>query len=87
MNRLLTICAVFLLLASARTVSQTFPADDLKNNVLPVACLACLASEDPQFIARERCAMPADRVTGKGQEWPPVKEPKRERGMNDMKDR
>ena len=61
--------------------------DDLKNNVVLAACLAYLASEDPEFISRERRAMPPDRATGKIQEWPPVKEPKREGGMNDVRDR
>jgi hypothetical protein len=61
--------------------------DDLKNNVILVACLAYLASEDPQFISRERRVMPADNVTGRPQEWPPVKEPKREGGMKDLRDR
>jgi hypothetical protein len=59
----------------------------LKNNVILVACLAYLASEDPQFISRERRVMPADNVTGRPQEWPPVKEPKREGGMKDLRDR
>jgi carboxypeptidase Q len=59
--------------------------DDLKNNVVLAACLAYLASEDPEFTPRERRAMPADKVTGKAQEWPPVKDPKREGGMGDMK--
>ena len=61
--------------------------DDLKNNVVLAACLAYLACEDPEFIARERRTMPADKVTGKAQEWPPVKDPKREGGMNDLKER
>ena len=61
--------------------------DDLKNNVVLVACLAYLASEDPEFITRERRAMPADKVTGKPGEWPPVKDAKRAGGMNDVKER
>jgi hypothetical protein len=56
--------------------------DDLKNNVVLAACLAYLASEDPEFITRERRSMPVEKVTGKVQDWPPVREPKREGGLN-----
>ena len=52
--------------------------DDLENNVVLVACLAYLASEDPQFISRERRVMPVDKKTGKLMEWPKVEEPVRE---------
>ena len=51
--------------------------DDLKNNVVLVACLAYLASEDPQFISRERRILPAAKETGKPEEWPAVKVPER----------
>jgi hypothetical protein len=56
--------------------------DDMKNNVVLAACLAYLASEDPEFLTRERRSMPVDKATGKTQEWPPVKEPNREGGRN-----
>jgi carboxypeptidase Q len=52
--------------------------DDLKDNVVLVACLAYLASEDPEFINRERRVMPLDVKTGKVREWPQVQEPMRE---------
>jgi hypothetical protein len=52
--------------------------DDLKNNVALVACLVYLASEDPQFISREKRVMPIDQKTGKPREWPKVEEPTRE---------
>ncbi len=61
--------------------------DELKNNVILAACLAYLASEDPAFVPRLRRVMPADKATGKPGEWPAVKEPKREGGMNDVKDK
>lgn len=51
--------------------------DDLKNNVVLVATLAYLASEDPERVQRDKRAMPADRKTGKQMEWPPVKDPQR----------
>jgi hypothetical protein len=52
--------------------------DDLKNNVVLIACLAYLASEDPLFISREKRLMPVDSKTGKQREWPKVEEPMRE---------
>jgi hypothetical protein len=55
--------------------------DDLRNNVVLVACLAYLASEDPEFLSREKRAMPADKLTGKPQEWPKPVDPEREGGL------
>lgn len=52
--------------------------DDLKNNVVLIACLAYMASEDPQFITRERRLLPIDKATGKQMEWPKIQEPVRE---------
>jgi hypothetical protein len=52
--------------------------DDLKNNVVLVACLAYLASEDPEFLTREKRLMPTDKITGKPMEWPKVHEPLRQ---------
>ena len=60
--------------------------DDLKNNVVLAACLAYCASEDTVPVPRLRRVMPTDMKTGKPQEWPPVKEPKRAGGMNDLKE-
>jgi hypothetical protein len=59
--------------------------DDLKDNVVLVACLAYLASEDPQFISRERRSMPVDTATGKERPWPQERDPQRAGGMRDMK--
>ena len=56
--------------------------DDLRNNVILTACLAYLASEDPQFISREKRVMPTDAITGHPQSWPEVKEPQRAGGLN-----
>jgi carboxypeptidase Q len=55
--------------------------DDLRNNAVLVACLAYLASEDPTFIQRDRRNMPADKLTGKTQEWPAVKDAERAGGL------
>ena len=52
--------------------------DDLKNNVVLVACLAYLASEDPDFLSREKRVMPKDKITGKPMEWPRSHEPLRQ---------
>lgn len=60
--------------------------DDLKNNVVLAACLAYCASEDTVSVPRLRRVMPTDAKTGKREEWPAVKEPKRAGGMNDLKE-
>lgn len=51
---------------------------DLKNNAALVACLVYLASEDPEFISRERRVMPDDRKTGAPQAWPAGTVPNRD---------
>jgi hypothetical protein len=55
--------------------------DDLKNNVVLVACLVYLASEDPQFIPRERRIMPTDDKTGLPRPWPAVRNGERAGGL------
>ncbi len=42
---------------------------------------AHLASEDPEFLSREKRAMPLDKLTGKPQEWPKPVDPEREGGL------
>jgi carboxypeptidase Q len=45
--------------------------DNIRDNAVLVAMLAYMASEDPEFIARERVArLPADRRTGEPRSWP-----------------
>ncbi len=44
--------------------------EDLRQNVVLVACLAYLAAEDPQTVPRDRRVMPIDKKTGNLQEWP-----------------
>jgi carboxypeptidase Q len=51
--------------------------DDLRNNVLLVASLVYLASEDTQFVPRDRRLMPTDSTTRMQRLWPPVQEPER----------
>jgi carboxypeptidase Q len=52
--------------------------DELRNNAALVACLAYLASEDPQFISRERRVMPLDKKTGAPAVWPAGSIPNRD---------
>ncbi len=52
--------------------------DDLKTDAALVACLVYLASEDPQFIPRERRMMPPDKATGAPQAWPAGSVPNRD---------
>jgi carboxypeptidase Q len=59
--------------------------DELKNNVVLIACLVYLASEDPQFISRDRRLLPVDKVTGKPEEWPEVKDAERHGGVNNTR--
>jgi hypothetical protein len=51
--------------------------DDLKNNAVFIACLAYMASEDPQTVTRERRVMPPDKTTGAAREWPKKIQPNR----------
>jgi Zn-dependent M28 family amino/carboxypeptidase len=55
--------------------------DDLKNNVILTACLAYQASEDPQFVPRDRRIMPVDQRTGLPRPWPEPHDPKRAGGL------
>jgi carboxypeptidase Q len=55
--------------------------DDLKTDVVLIACLAYLASEDPQFIARDRRVLPTNKETGKPEDWPAVKDGERHGGV------
>jgi carboxypeptidase Q len=59
--------------------------DDLKYNVVLVACLAYLASEDPEWITRERRVLPVDKATGKPGEWPAMKDPERNGGVKNTR--
>jgi Iap family predicted aminopeptidase len=51
--------------------------DDLKNNVVLVACLAYMASEDPEFTPRVQRAMPMNPRTNEPREWPPMRDANR----------
>ncbi|MCU0410925.1 MAG: M20/M25/M40 family metallo-hydrolase [Bacteroidetes bacterium] len=47
--------------------------DEIKNNVVLAASLAYLASEDPQFVPREKRVMPIDPKTGQPRPWPQMR--------------
>lgn len=51
--------------------------DELKNNVILTATLAYMASEDPEFVSREKRVMPTNDK-GEVAKWPEVKEPRRD---------
>ncbi len=57
--------------------------DDLKNNVILIATLAYMASEDPDFFPRDRRVMPPHPRTGEIMEWPAQREPNRRGGLDD----
>ena len=50
--------------------------DEVKNNVILTATLAYMASEDPEFVSRERREMPKNDK-GETMKWPELKEPTR----------
>lgn len=55
--------------------------DDVRNNVILIAALAYLASEDPETTSREQVKLPVNPRTGKQAEWPTQRSPNRKGGM------
>jgi len=55
--------------------------DDLQNNVVLVASLVYLASEDDEFAGRTKRLMPIDKTTNKRRDWPAVREAERAGGL------
>jgi carboxypeptidase Q len=51
--------------------------DNVRHNAILVAMLAYLASDDPNFLDRERRIMPMDPTTGQPIPWPTCREPMR----------
>jgi carboxypeptidase Q len=51
--------------------------DNVRHNALLVAMLAYMASEDPEFMNRERREMPTHRTTGQPMPWPECQPPTR----------
>jgi carboxypeptidase Q len=56
--------------------------DDLRNNVILIATLAYMASEDPEFTPRDKRVMPIHPRTGERMTWPEQRSPNRSGGMN-----
>lgn len=55
--------------------------DDLVNNVILIASMAYLASEDPEMTNREQIKLPKNPRTGETMEWPTQKGPNRKGGL------
>jgi carboxypeptidase Q len=51
--------------------------DNIRHNAILVAMLAYMASEDPEFLSRERRDMPAHATTGRRLPWPACRVPMR----------
>ncbi len=56
--------------------------DDLKNNVILIATLAYMASEDPEKTSREKRVMPLHPRTGEQMTWPEMRSPNRSGGLD-----
>ena len=52
--------------------------EDLRTNAVLVAMLAYLASEDPEFVPRDRRVMPMNQDTGERRTWPECQDGARE---------
>lgn len=52
--------------------------EDLRQNAVLVAMLAYMASEDPEFVPRDRRVMPVNRETGERRAWPQCEDGARE---------
>ncbi len=57
--------------------------DDLKNNVVLIATLAYMASEDPETTSREKRVMPVHPNTGEQMSWPEPRSPERRGGLDE----
>ncbi len=56
--------------------------DDLKNNVILIASLAYLASEDTEEVQRDQVKLPVNPRTGEQMNWPEQRSPNRKGGMD-----
>ncbi len=55
--------------------------DDLRNNVILIATLAYMASEDSEFMPRDKRVMPVNPRTGQQARWPQQRSPNRSGGQ------
>ena len=56
--------------------------DDVRNNVILIATMAYMASEDPEKTSRERRVLPVNPRTGEQMTWPERRTPNRRGGLN-----
>lgn len=56
--------------------------DDVQNNVLLTVILAYMASEDDQFLPRDKSLLPVNSRTGQRSTWPAQRKPNRKGGMD-----
>ena len=56
--------------------------DDVKNNVILIATMAYMASEDPNKTSRERRVLPINPRTGEQMSWPQMRSPNRSGGLD-----
>lgn len=55
--------------------------DDVRNNVILIAALAYMASEDPEMMPRDKRVMPVHPQTGEPANWPSQRSPNRSGGQ------
>jgi Zn-dependent M28 family amino/carboxypeptidase len=56
--------------------------DDVQNNVLLTVILAYMASEDENFLPRDKSLLPVNSRTGQRSTWPAQRKPTRKGGMD-----
>lgn len=56
--------------------------DELRNNVILIATLTYMASEDPDRTSREKRVLPLNPRTGEQMNWPTVRSPNRSGGLD-----
>jgi len=56
--------------------------DDVRNNVILIATLTYMASEDPETSSREKRVLPINPRTGEQMTWPEIRTPNRQGGMD-----
>ena len=56
--------------------------DDVRNNVVLIATMAYMASEDPETTSRERRVLPINPRTGEQMTWPNPRTPNRQGGLD-----
>lgn len=55
--------------------------EEMRNNVIMIAIMTYMASEEPELVNRESIVMPIDERTGETMKWPEVKDGNRKGGQ------